>query len=364
MIRYAEYFVWFSVAALAFDWILRGLLLCYNNFRPRGSARGLGYEVQLNSNDHDITLITVKDAHLSWKVGQHIRLWIPRLGPFETHPLTIANQPNKKLSTELKFVVRAQGGFSRKLYKYSKKMQLEDKTPSLLAFLSGPYGNPPNWNVYETLVLISGSTGASFTLPILESAINPSNLRSNCIRRIRFLLLTSERGHIDFYIPNLLRAIAQASETGFDMTADIAVTGSDGTGEDYVSTSERVTSSEAVNKTGTRQEGIMTPTVSQTKDSGWDSQISEVPASPSVINTKTFRETPLQIRFSTGRPDIAEYIRLAVEITGGETTVVVCGGRSLVSSVRNKVACLSNERAVHKGTGAQGIHLFSEEYSL
>jgi hypothetical protein len=51
-----------------------------------------------------------------------------------------------------------------------------------------------------------------------------------------------------------------------------------------------------------------------------------------------------------------------VEATGGETSVVVCGGKSLVAKVRNCVAALSDERAVHKGTGAQGIHLHVEEY--
>ena len=261
-------------------------------------------------------------------------------------------------------MVRAQGGFSRKLYKYSQKMQVEDKNPSLLAFISGPYGNPPNCKVYETLVLIAGSTGASFTLPILESAIDSLSLHSSCIRRIRFLLLTSERGFIEFYIHSLLRVISQASETGFDITINIVVTGSEEIDEDSVSTPKGVDNSEALNEPSTHHAVAIPRTVSQTKERACDSQISEVPASPSVITTEKAKETPLQIRFSTSRPDIAEYIRLAVEITGGETTVAVCGGRSLVSSVRNKVACLSNERAVHKGTGAQGIYLFSEKYSV
>ncbi len=65
---------------------------------------------------------------------------------------------------------------------------------------------------------------------------------------------------------------------------------------------------------------------------------------------------------SSTRPDIEAFIRGPVEETGGETSVVVCGGPSLVARVRNCVAALSDERAVHKGTGAQGIHLHVEEY--
>ena len=51
-----------------------------------------------------------------------------------------------------------------------------------------------------------------------------------------------------------------------------------------------------------------------------------------------------------------------MEATGGETSVVVCGGQSLVAKVRTSVASLSDERAIHKGTGAQGIYLHVEEY--
>lgn len=53
-----------------------------------------------------------------------------------------------------------------------------------------------------------------------------------------------------------------------------------------------------------------------------------------------------------GRPDIKKWILRLVEITGGETSVAVCGGKSLVAKVRNSVAGISDERAVHKGTGA------------
>jgi hypothetical protein len=69
-----------------------------------------------------------------------------------------------------------------------------------------------------------------------------------------------------------------------------------------------------------------------------------------------------QIESSYQRPDIAAFLRGPVEMTGGETSVAVCGGKSLVATVRNSVASLSNDRAVHKGTGAQGIHLHVEEY--
>jgi hypothetical protein len=71
---------------------------------------------------------------------------------------------------------------------------------------------------------------------------------------------------------------------------------------------------------------------------------------------------PMHFRF--GKKDLADYIRSPVETAFGETIVAVCGGRRLTSDVRNLVAKLSDERAVHKGTGAQGIRLYVEEYAF
>ena len=46
----------------------------------------------------------------------------------------------------------------------------------------------------------------------------------------------------------------------------------------------------------------------------------------------------------------------------GETAIVACGGRGLMTEIRNYAARLSDERAVHKGTGAQGIYFFTATY--
>ena len=73
---------------------------------------------------------------------------------------------------------------------------------------------------------------------------------------------------------------------------------------------------------------------------------------------------PELIREYTCRPDIEAMIREPVEQAWGETGVVVCGGREIVARTRNCVSRLSDERAVHKGTGAQGIYLHVEEYSF
>jgi hypothetical protein len=40
----------------------------------------------------------------------------------------------------------------------------------------------------------------------------------------------------------------------------------------------------------------------------------------------------------------------------------VCGPSGLVHSTRNAAVKISDERSVHKGTGAQGIYVYAEAF--
>jgi hypothetical protein len=82
-----------------------------------------------------------------------------------------------------------------------------------------------------------------------------------------------------------------------------------------------------------------------------------------TFSTLSRSKTEVEFTFS-GRPDLGDFIRYPVEQATGETCVAVCGGKSLTGHVRNAVVRLSDERAVHKGTGAQGICLHVEEFSF
>ena len=64
----------------------------------------------------------------------------------------------------------------------------------------------------------------------------------------------------------------------------------------------------------------------------------------------------------SGRPQPRTIIRKVLEKAEGESAVVVCGPQGLSDDVRRGVVYLSDERAVHKGTGAQGIYLHAEKF--
>ncbi|KAL5122040.1 ferric-chelate reductase Frp1 [Pleosporales sp. CAS-2024a] len=141
------------------------------------------------------TVIRVANLPFTWKPGQHVRLYIPALGRFETHAFTPANcsampppplPPRKDLepggrlhqakqTSEMVLMIKSKTGFTQRLADYHRTWLArpcpnasEPVDETLTAYIDGPYGMVPDWHSYENLVLIATSTGVSFTLSILD----------------------------------------------------------------------------------------------------------------------------------------------------------------------------------------------------
>ncbi|KAK0712101.1 hypothetical protein B0H67DRAFT_555956 [Lasiosphaeris hirsuta] len=358
----AQYNVWFAIAAICFDRVCRTVLLIWQNikfFPSKANCKGgqrIGHQAQIRAVGDSITVVTIKDVHFKWRAGQHLYLWMPKIGPLEAHPYTIAcahQLPDTCICNSIQLVVRKHKGFSRRLYDAAANAQAAGQKRTLTAVVSGPYGMPPRWDIYETIVLISASTGASFTLPILESVLHTEKV--NCTKRIDFLLTAKQDEEIDFYVRRLHELIDRAKTVGIELLVHIAVTSS---------------SSPTVDRDHTNVQAV-----AGGLDSNSTRDMDEKTTGRSPVDVERWAASTPQKRLSTAsadshvhhasvRPNIEAFIRAPVEVSGGETSVVVCGGPSLVSRVRNCVASLSDERAVHKGTGAQGIELHVEEYSF
>lgn len=361
----AQYNVWFAVAAICFDRAFRlGLLLWQNvKSKPNQSrckgGRRFGHLTQITAIGESMTVLTIKDVHFQWRTGQHLYLWLPRVGPFEAHPYTIASahqMPETCICNSIQLVIRAHGGFSKRLNAYARRVRGSEKeNRALTAFVAGPYGQPPRWDVFETLVLISASTGASYTLPILEGVL--SSTATICTKRVDFLLSARRGEEIGFYLDRLHEAFAKAAESGIELSVHIAVTGS---GQLEAISRSISSSNSALIPRDTKESGEVIRMATREKTTDVEAGTSS--GCCAARNRLSNTSTESHIQHSATRPDIPQYIRNAVEATGGETGVVVCGGPSLVAQVRTSVAKLSDERAVHKGTGAQGIHLHVEEY--
>jgi NAD(P)H-flavin reductase len=334
---YAAYNLWISVGVIAFDRTVGSLWSIYNNVSIRGTDRRrslwdrFGYRAELRATGDDMTVVTLRDVAFSWKAGQHVYLRIPGLGPFEAHPYTISNDPRSGRK-DAELVIRAHSGFSRRL-RHRALLSEGNEPVTMKAFIQGPYGAPPAWNSFETLVLISASTGASFTIAILESILaDPC-----CTQTVDFLLLARDEQQSDYYLERIRNAAAQAKGRAITLRVEIAITGGPRSAD------KRPAS----------------PATSWPDDKKTPGEIHRVEADDNIPSNS---ELDMSLEYSLGRPNIAQAIRGPVEAARGETSVAVCGGRELVAAVRNCVASLSDERAVHKGTGAQGIHLYVEEY--
>lgn len=363
---YAQYNVWFAIAALCFDRFYRTVLLVWQNvkFRPNKSqckgGQRIGHQAQIRAVGEDITVITIKDVHFSWRAGQHLYLWMPKIGKSDHHPYSIASAhplPGTCICNSVQLVVRKHKGFSRRLHNHAKKLQTSGTKEDLTAFVTGPYGLPPRWDIYETLVLISASTGASFTLPILESVLQ-STEGSLCIRRIDFLLAAKKGDEIDYYIQRLHEMIDRAADVGIELKVQVHVT----QGPPIPTLTHRTDTTEKMAGAISSSSEVPSPSNRGSVKSEVGSVDIEKHAAQAGGRRGSSASNDSHVHQSSSRPNIEAFIRDPVEATGGETSVVVCGGKSLVARARNCVARLSDERAVHKGTGAQGIHLHVEEY--
>ncbi|KAM0218996.1 hypothetical protein ACHAQI_001320 [Fusarium lateritium] len=363
----SRWLLWMSISFLVFDRAMRWILLLWQNvrLRPQGTAcqgmKHLGHRVAARVVGPATTVITIKDVHFKWTAGQHIYLWLPRLGLFEAHPYTIAcahKLDGTCCCNSIQLVVRAHNGFSKRIHEYATK----NSTSDLTGFVSGPYGVPPQWDIYETLVLIGASTGASFVVPILESVAAAQ--KSNCTRRVDVVLVARTAEEIRYYVERAEEAGRMVRAKGVAVSIHIAITGSSkNEGPIFISRVDSESSSQSdldniqpmKDSTGCCCSG---PTEKGTVEKGCPSD------SPCRGKTAAAVAVPELIRQYTCRPDIEAMIREPVEQAWGETGVVVCGGREIVARTRNCVSRLSDERAVHKGTGAQGIFLHVEEYSF
>lgn len=351
---YAQYHVWFAIAVLSLDFVIKGALTVYCNLSWGNSSTIFGHSVELVSSTSDWTEIKIKNVHFKWAPGQYVYLWLPFLGPVESHPFTIANACSQDAedSRSIHLVARAHKGFSRRLQVFAARPS-SSAGRLTLGFVRGPYGVPPAWDTYESVVLISSSTGASFTFPVLQHLVGRTHRGS--VRRIVVLLIAQHKGQISWYTERMVDFTAAAQRLGIDLRIQIAITQQSSTGleaqlkraSDTGSSSASSIEKESVRS---RRELVKDAEALVGSDDDYVDISSDV--------------TSEGLTTTYGRPDISDVIRRPVERSGGETVVAVCGGRELLTAAQNCVARLSDERAVHKGTGAQGIRLHVEQFDM
>ncbi|KAK6430924.1 ferric-chelate reductase Frp1 [Oleoguttula sp. CCFEE 5521] len=343
---YAQYNIWLSVAFVAFDWLARIMLGVLRNTHILSwrTVKAAGYSATAEALPGNMTRLTIFHADFTWKAGQHIHLSMPTLRPFEVHPFTISNTaipaPSNSTNT-LELMIRAHSGFTRSLHNAARKDALTGKKRRV--FINGPWGMPPDLRHFETVVLIACASGASYITPILQRLVT----HTGCVAKLHVHWIIRSAQHLTWFESSLRDALRKAQLRGMRLQITVHVTQ---TGDDSSITScglqdshgeISAIDSEASSLSTTGNEKQIMSTMEETIAQGLHADLRVCHAS---------------------RPTVESMIRPPVEVALGETAIVTCGGLVITAQTRNFVAALSDERAVHKGTGAQGIFMHNETY--
>lgn len=310
--------------------------------------------------------------------------------------------------------------------------------------IEGPYGCLRPLRQFDNVVLLAGSTGVTFTLPLLRDIIQGwsantapiTAIRSSLLgrisgavtRHVRFVWVVKSRGQLGWLSEQLSSTASEVQSLqdrlrGIKLELTVYVTCDDSLTEEHksllssITAPNHTTASQQDSKHGIVQyrnraissdeeklvekesiQEIITPAAtdqagcapngtccckSDVEESSPDSitapcccaSSSAIPVpKPTSRPTSRVSSTPSSaakqkllvhpsITIYSGRPKTKEIIRRSLEQALGESAVVVCGPQGLVSDVKQDVCSLSDERAVHKGTGAQGIYLHTESFS-
>jgi predicted ferric reductase len=451
-------YVWVSVALFFFDRVVRLLRVLYANisfFHPKqrtaGTMSGVwACKAEFTPLSNKTTRIVIQHPPISWKPGQHVFLSCQSVVPLQSHPFTVASIPK---DGKMEFLVKAENGGTKRFFKHAEKTHgLPASLPgscTRTVAIEGPYGCIRPLRQFDTVVLLAGSTGATFTVPLLRDILQGWNENASperdppslfkpqtgaVTRHVRFVWVVRSRGQLAFFSEQLA-AVSSGFQTLQDdlkhikleitvyVTCDETFTEEHTTFLSKISAPDpnftaskipkstqhgaveyrsRTPSLNEKQKTDDSKEEVrelrsnnsLAPDVNEAScgpsqtcccKTTVDETLSPDAISPpcccgsnkadnmsarhisrtSSARSSTTQQKPLlhpSISVFSGRPNPREIIRKSLEQAFGESAVVVCGPRGLISDVKSDVCSLSDERAVHKGTGAQGIYLHTESF--
>lgn len=393
--------IWLPLGFWVFDRVVRAGFLFYNNFSifHKGKSGVLACKATFEPVDETHTRITISNPPVTWKAGQHMVLSCHPLAPLSSHPFTIASLPE---DGRMEFIVHAKKGATRRFFRYASKLSptLPQSTAPAMGrsvLIEGPYSRIRPLRQFDSVVFVAGSTGATFTVPLMRDIVQQWTGKSQSSSRnifsppagavtthIRFIWVIKKRSSVEWFATQLQQVIQDVNtlrNEGRDIAVEISI---------YVTCDDTLTSGqssingdskqgcndlsttssfdekkeigemiETVNSRSSSSEGCCCTRVVEDEDAITRpcNCASRTPTySPILEKPKPITSIPLL----TGRPNISNIIRKTAELARGEMAVVVCGPKALIQFTRNAAVAISDDRAVHKGTGAQGIYVHAE----
>ncbi|TVY19818.1 Ferric/cupric reductase transmembrane component 7 [Lachnellula arida] len=343
---YTRIYVFIPIGLYILDRILRTARYAWNNINP-GRATLIGCE-------GDVVKIVVKSRGVRrWRPGSFVLLGMPRFGVGQSHPVTISSVPASH-DGELVFILKAHDGFTKRVFdaartgvvpltaETSEEGRSRDGKDTHIALIDGPYGGTHlDLASFSTVVLIAGSTGVSFTLPILLDIAERTKSVKLPVREVVFVWTVKARG-CRLWVEEELRSVLEAlGNFGIGITVKVFITGNEEFGEE----SEGRESSAEISEQD--EEVKVEPTENGNEEEArWDEKRKDTPP----FHRAESPNTTLQ----SGRPDIHAILAEAQSLANGEMGVAVCGPVGLAASTRNSVARL-------EGKGV-GVYLHAESF--
>jgi hypothetical protein len=239
-------------------------------------------------------------------------------------------------------------------------MALSPQKPHL-TFMDGPYGGwQGDFACFDTVILIAGSTGVTFTLPLLLDLAHRTRQPTKPlpVRRVEFVWVVRNADHISWISEELRSAFtALQQHAGIDVTIRIFVTRDDGLADLPSALPEGRDS---------RTAPASSHAPAKLPDDGTKG---DVPGREATAATLSLGILPSGAddkghisewaSIEPGRPAFGPMMADIVARADGETGVAVCGPLGLSTAVRRTVAGLISR----KRPAEQGIYLHVEGFS-
>ncbi|KAJ4369003.1 ferric-chelate reductase Frp1 [Neocucurbitaria cava] len=220
-------YVWIPVALFFFDRVFRALRVIYANasvFHPSQKSQGhmdgiFACKAEFTPLPHNTTRIVIRNPPISWTPGQHVFLSCHSIVPLQSHPFTVASIPE---DGRMEFLVKAENGGTKRFFRHAEKTNRGGEgSPRLKTVaIEGPYGCLRPLRQFDSVILFAGSTGATFTMPLLSDIIrgwreiaNPNivgkkasifNTRVGAAtRHVRFVWVVKSKGQLSWFSEQL-----------------------------------------------------------------------------------------------------------------------------------------------------------------
>jgi ferric-chelate reductase len=373
---YSRVYIYIPIGFYLLDRVIRSVRYAWTNVRP-GRAT-------LTALEGGVARVRIQSKSVkNWRPGSHVFLSVPKFGIGQSHPATIASTPNSH-GGDLVFILKGHKGFTSRLLKSAsnsstsllptKEAPSQASEVAHISLIDGPYGSShSDFAGFDSILLVSGSTGTTFTLPILLDLSHRAQQAKFPLKRITFLWIVKNTSWTSWTSSELTTAANALRAAGIELDIRIHVT----CDENFTSGD---TSGDASKECGCECDKSVGPCccVNVFEDADGIREVDEKgtpvgqkeimvnlqPRSQSSSGLKSNSGTKSKVlpcaTFHSGRPEIYNLLWDILEKAEGETGVAVCGPLGLSADVRRTVVRCSDERGVHKGTGAQGVYLHAE----